>query len=58
MAHCHKINNIILNSMTTFKEYIEDLRETVIAREPLNDSERGFKIAVMLVHEHYKKYAK
>lgn len=40
--------------MKDFKEYIEDLRETVIAREPINDSERGFKIAVMLIHEHYK----
>lgn len=40
--------------MKDFNEYMEDLRETVIAREPINDSERGFKIAVMLIHEHYK----
>jgi hypothetical protein len=39
---------------TKFKDYIEKLRKEVISRPPNNEVERGFKMAVMLIHEHYK----
>ena len=38
----------------TFEEYIENLRTTV-KREPTTEAERGFQMAVMMIHANYKK---
>lgn len=41
--------------MEKFKEYLEKLRSDVTARPPKNEAEDGFKMAVMLIHEHFKR---
>jgi len=40
--------------MKTFEEHLEKLKDDVVAREPKNDKEDGFKKAVMIIYHLYK----
>ena len=51
------IRNNFKQMEPTFEEYLNKLREDV-KREPTTDVERGFRTAVVVIYEQYKKLSK
>jgi len=41
--------------MKQFNEYLEHLKISVTSRPPKNEQEDGFRTAVMMIYNHYKK---